>query len=705
MFRISQIRTLSMRVKPHKDQDIFGTLSRSGKKVLATQVSENYVPDDPDGYDKEDYDLSPRKNIFYFKHEINRARRRDGLRLKHALEAFEEMKSRNKITPTYRDFHSLIYGCAKAGYTERAFELYDEYLKYEKAPSLSMITNLIDACAECPFKDYGLAKLKWLRDHLKIDINKKLNVVHYNCFIKAYSRLSDKEGVAGVIEEMIQQGIQPQADTFNKLMESCISDRSSGALLALRVYKRMKIYEFRPDIHTYKLLLRAIRDCELGSIELMKKTFAELPSMMPLDQKLKYNAKKNAKNNNFVWMPRIDELKNCIIADLDILKKDEQTSEDPELEDCKYLSNDPSDGKELHKSNAEIVVTPEDNVLAIRSEFDDLTEDSIDDEPPNFLSDDHLSLFWQVDSINVAMISKQFERIKLFGGMRGFLKKMREDGCEPDAKTFSMILGCIEPTEENMMEYLQLSDIYNIKRDLIFYDHLIGHICHRYHVKGRLNVALNILEKMQLEHRPNISTYENLAKGCDNIREANQLLKDLDDCDYVPSKRMIMNFFECAIKTDRFNYLNGLIRECIKRRLEPTKDLVEKLEKLRLKWYPVILKYETNRLKECDRPKWLNESSITNYDAFSKILPQWLSMVDLDNDDHPWKQFYVERKSKRRGFNEFVQKLSALNQAKEESLKEGGNLDNLMTKAEKIIECRKAERKKAKTMILDDIEE
>lgn len=66
----------------------------------------------------------------------------------------------------------------------------------------------------------------------------------------------------GVVDQIIQEGKHPlEVTTFNLLLQACISDTKNGFRHALITLKKMQSMGFRPDIFTYNLLLRSIRDC------------------------------------------------------------------------------------------------------------------------------------------------------------------------------------------------------------------------------------------------------------------------------------------------------------------------------------------------------------------------------------------------------------------------------------------------------------
>lgn len=651
-------------------KNVFGTLSQSGRNKLTRRVAERDIPGDSSGYDKLEFDLEARKNHYYYKYEITKNARLGAIGIRRALELFHEMKAKGRIEPALENFAPLIYGCAKAGFTKRAFELYEESLRYCRKPTNSIITCLINSCGESPFPEYGLQRLDWFLKHVKVEYNKCFNEVQYNSAIKAYGKLGRLDEAARLIQEMIDNEVYPSIQTFNMLLIGCASNKGAGCLFALRVYKRIKMYQIKPDLITYRLLLRCIRDCDLGSPELVAAAIEELPAVTSLNERIDYQERvgkrtpKSSSKPAMAWVP--------LISDMGKSFAEAVNAPERRVIVRRQGSSDKSATKTAKETSVQLADIPRslDRTIAELMPVAEHPEQML----PNLLSTDHLSLVTCIEAIQFDKIKSARERLLLFGGLHGFLATMMQNDCKPDNKTFSLLLNCLEPNRENYLNYHKLAQQMNIKRDLIYYDLLIQHICIQMRNTSRLELALYFVEQMHLDNlRPSISTFEALAGGCHDWKQALKLMEDLNKCGFIVSDVMIARFFGAACSRYNYAYLVELIRHCGRVNFSPNKLLVDKLESLRLRMNEIILKRERSK-DSSERP--LPEQRVKDFDEFRLCLGAWLKKVDVQEEEHPWSQFQVAHGSKNENFRNYVKQMEAAVHAKREALAKGETLAN-----------------------------
>lgn len=626
-FNRQLIRTLA--------RDVFGTLSERGSMHLELEKAQRLIPDDAIGYDKEEHDIVARKNAYYYKYEISKHARMGKVGLRKALELFKEMKSVGRLQPTMDNFSPLIYGCAKSGYTQKAFELYQELLKYHPKPSNSIVTCLINSCGESPFQEYGIERLEWFLSHLKIEHCRDLNRIQYNVAIKAFGKLGKLEKASNLVGEMIKKDMFPDIETFNMLLMGCVSHREAGTTLALRIFKRMKQYNISPNVNSYNLLLRCIRDCGIGTQALIEATLRELPALATHEQKLKYKEKgktiRQKLLNSVEWLPTLEDLETKLSQDVSL-------------------------------DSPPVKLEPVDLLESGQTSIQDYPHSFRPDAMPNLLSDDNFSLYSRINSIDIEKLATSKQRIHLFGGMHGFLEAMEQDKCRPDKKTFCLMLACIPCKKQEELELMRLAKDHQVEIDVPFYNHFLNHICFAKYPK-RLEFALELTEEMNREGlRLDIESFEALAYGCDSWQMAQKLMVDTERCGFVISDVMIDRFFLVASRNYNFLYLTSLIYRSMQSNYRPTKDVVQKLDDVRLKAYEAIVDYERGRSDV--KPLWLSDQQVQHFERFKMKLPIWLRKVEIREENHPWLQFNVLNESKKRGFKKFVKDMRLLIESK-----------------------------------------
>ena len=149
-------------------------------------------------------------------------------RLKDALTILEtRMLKEDRVKPDSYVYNLLISGCAKAGYTRKAFSLFTRMRNRGLNPSGGIYTSLFIACANAPSAVDGLGRANHLRETM-LEKGYEPNVKNYNAMIKAFGRCGDIKTAFQLVDEMVERKIKIGADTFNFLLQACASDVEYG---------------------------------------------------------------------------------------------------------------------------------------------------------------------------------------------------------------------------------------------------------------------------------------------------------------------------------------------------------------------------------------------------------------------------------------------------------------------------------------------
>lgn len=236
------------------------------------------IPDIVEIDNKFEFDLNAKKNHFWYKYEISNTANKEGLAgIDKAINLLKEMK-RLKIEARIYNYTPIINACAKAGYIDKAFEIFELGYKIDFArPTPFMVTSLINACAQCQDKDYAIKRLDWLETLLKIECAYEYNRVNNNVRIKAYSRLGQPEKAYAALKEYVDRQLPLDVDTYGSLMSLCTSNKESGLLEAIKLYKEMINSGIKPNLGIYRNLLHCVRFCGVGTQKHLEKMLKHLP--------------------------------------------------------------------------------------------------------------------------------------------------------------------------------------------------------------------------------------------------------------------------------------------------------------------------------------------------------------------------------------------------------------------------------------------
>lgn len=86
----------------------------------------------------------------------------------------------------------------------------------------------------------------------------------------AYGRCGAIESAFAVVDEMRMRRAESEenlivtSETFNFLLQACIADKENGFRHAVSTWQKMMKMKIKPDLYSYNLFLRAIRECSIN---------------------------------------------------------------------------------------------------------------------------------------------------------------------------------------------------------------------------------------------------------------------------------------------------------------------------------------------------------------------------------------------------------------------------------------------------------
>ncbi|XP_011310584.1 pentatricopeptide repeat-containing protein 1, mitochondrial [Fopius arisanus] len=185
--------------------------------------------------------------------------------LTSAMEVLDLVKE-NRDQPTRYMYTLLLRAFAVQGNLKRSWKILTAMKKRALKPNSAAYVSIINACANSSERTIALDYLERIREEILLK-NVVLNEVHYNALVKAYGRHNCLLEAFKIVDEMIDKRLTIGPTTFNSLLYACISDKENGLRHALAVWHMMQRWKKKPDLLTYNLLLRAIRDTKMGELK------------------------------------------------------------------------------------------------------------------------------------------------------------------------------------------------------------------------------------------------------------------------------------------------------------------------------------------------------------------------------------------------------------------------------------------------------
>ena len=249
-----------------QDPDSFGSLS------INVDAADNELVDEGD-IKEEEFQRNPPKKSQKLSTKQYAEMIKDHLkhrRIKEALNVLEvRMLQEDRVKPENYIFNLLIDGCAKEGYSKKAFNLFTKMRQRGLKVTGATYTSLFNACANAPWSQDGLIKARRLREIL-LEKGFEPNISNYNVMIKAFGRCKDLKTAFLIVDEMTDKNMPISVETFNFMLQGCVSDKEFGFRHALLVWHKMYQRSLKPDIFSFNLMLRCCRDTQFGDVESME---------------------------------------------------------------------------------------------------------------------------------------------------------------------------------------------------------------------------------------------------------------------------------------------------------------------------------------------------------------------------------------------------------------------------------------------------
>lgn len=439
-------------------------------------------------------------------------------RIKEAIDVVEQrMVKEDRVKPVNYIYNLLIGGCARAGYSKKAFEMFTKMKQRGLKVTGGTYTSLFNACANAPWTNDALNKANRLRE-IMIEKGHEPNEQTYNAMIKAYGRCHNIKTAFSLVDEMQEKRLNISVETMNFLLQACISDKTHGFRHALIVWHKMLRRRQIPDYYSFNLMLRCVKECDIGDKKVLEETIAMI-AMLNQSHKL------------------FEDSKNLQIE-----------SEVPKIESSEAMEQS-----------------------AVNSSVVPHLSDIVEIGAPNLLSSaPHLGNLITLNEIKTAE-----DRLLLIGGTFGFLQEMEICKVSPDIKTFTELLEVMPSTQVAEKRLLRYIRNRGVKVDIDFFNILIKKRAIRFDYEGAREV-MNMIKTARLT--PDIVTYGVLALSCTNIEEAKILLQEMNDKGIRPNIQIIGAMLRqgCALKN--FNYIEEMLNVILCEQMKPSERLLDNIK-------------------------------------------------------------------------------------------------------------------------------
>lgn len=380
-------------------------------------------------------------------------------RLREAIDVLEvRMLTVDRVKPENYIYNILIGACADVGYTKKAFKLFNDMKRRALKPTGDTYTCLFHACANSPWAADGLSHAKKLRA-LMIEKGIEPNLTNYNAMIKAFGRCGDVATAFQIVDEMISKKIKIRNHTFNHLLHACIADKESGLRHALVVWRKMLKMREKPNLFSFNLMLKCVKDCNLGSKSDIEELIGVLREHITIGQSHAVPLQIESSE-----IKSLGELENRNTAKA-LISDSTLCDDNP----SKSLTDNIIE-RDSTKDNVDIIVTKNvcKNELKVRRTV------------PNLLS----KVVQMQEVLSLQEVHTVQDKFAVVGGQEDFLKEMQVYSVKPDIKTFTQMLPLIDNTLEAENTLLETMKSQGIRADIDFYNNLIKKRCIRTDYEG-----------------------------------------------------------------------------------------------------------------------------------------------------------------------------------------------------------------------------
>ena len=539
------------------------------------------------------FDFEPEDDDEQDKHEaiiadIYRPGRQDMLRkinrlihvkrdLRSALDVLETEMKEECIKPEQSHYRILINACSGVGHARKAFQLYEDMNKRKIKRHVGIYADLYHSCVKCPDREFALDQATMLRKQLA-ESRFIPNKIIYHTMIQAFGRLGDLETAFELIDEMRQNQVPVTYETFNFLLQGCISDKQHGFRYALITWRTMRTKQIWPRISNYNLMLKAAQDCRVGEI--------------------KYS-------------------RDVLIACLPVHKQKEllkQEKKEKQRKVKKQLTASDSSGLELVTKNdipSELEMVDIPNLLAKRPSI-----------PSNM--------------VGLTPDDTRQNRLMLMGGLAGFLEMMWKDRVKPDIKTFDQLLRVIPNTSQTEEELLEAMEKAGAKPDVSFCNQLI--ILRQ--KRGDLSAARRTLSWMtELELRPDIMTFGALALCCKDQKHVFTFIRDFQGLGMRLNTEILTTLITNTAKTLQPQSVQRLLQLCVRDEVRVNKRLLTSVESFYQTYRELVIKkekgFEVPRVVDIE----LTQNNGHHWEKFVRYYKKWLLQVKPDLNEDPTLQY------------------------------------------------------------------